>query len=283
MNFAEIMTVTKHNRPDDLKEWVDYHLAIGFDKITIFDNNSTFSVAEFLKDYKKVEVQSIPNPIFDGHWSGDMSKSIMMRTYSSFCNERKGHTKWLCVIDDDEYLYINNGKTLHDLLDDKYPIIGIWWKMISLPYVLEDRTTTMAMTFNHVAVMNTVWEGRTFYRSILNLDKCNDIFWTTLHLPFINGQNYVVAYVELEKGGRQAYFSDKIMLMPNFYNNQSAVLYHYFHKSWKDWQYKVNRAGLDLNGKPCRAPDRQTFECDIINRYPIVDNSVKELICSISA
>jgi len=264
MNTIELAVLTKNNRPMDIIDWVSYHLAIGFDKITIFDNNSTYSIKDLFNN-DKVEVREIKE---DYGFSKNFSP--MYNLYSNFCKERTPYTKWLCFIDDDEYVYMNNEKDIKNLLNVDVNILCMYWKMISLPDIIQDRNTTLIDTFNYISPLHTPWGNNIFIKSIINLSKNNNTIWTDPHIPSINSSMSAFTFDKVHVS------SAFTALTPDFYTNKSVVLYHYYHQSFKDREFKVNRAGTS-NGQTFRPADFMSFTNEILNKYTMLDNSMINL------
>lgn len=87
---------------DYIKEWVEYHLNLGFDKIVIYDNNDLDGeqyddlLSEFIKK-GKVELRDV------------RGKRAMQRiVYNEFYHE--GKFDWVAIIDIDEFICLNKEK-----------------------------------------------------------------------------------------------------------------------------------------------------------------------------
>lgn len=256
--------MTKSNRSADLMEWCKWHLACGFDKIIVIDNESTFSVKELLKSYGRVEVRELK-----GEYGYTNNFNSMYDLYEWICIERKGKTEWLCFIDDDEYLYIKDNKSIKEVLNDKYKVMCIYWKMISLPTMIEDRVESVIDTFNCYAPLRAAWCDNVLFKSIVNLNKSQDIKWIDPHLPIVDGKKKGYTYEGKTAEWICSYF------IPDFYDHSNVVLYHYYHQSWKDWEWKCDRAGTNKEGKTFRLKDKEQFIKELAD-YKEIDNRMKE-------
>lgn len=98
---AVICAIAKYEY-DYIKEWVEYHIKLGFDKIVIYDNNDIEGEKydELLKKYIKagqVEIRDV------------RGKRAMQRVvYNEFYHE--GDFDWLAIIDIDEFIAPNRTK-----------------------------------------------------------------------------------------------------------------------------------------------------------------------------
>lgn len=264
-NNAELIMFTKQNRADDLKQWVDYHLAIGFDKITIYDNVSTFSVTELFESYKNVNVIYSTIPL-DNNKKGFDNKNIIV---TEFCMEKKEETQWIAWLDEDEYLYSKNNAKITDLLDNNFKTISFYWKMISLPNVIESRKLSVIDTFNYFS-LQTPCSNEAHVRTIVNTNKFTNINFLSCHMPNLDG-------FPLESrmpNGEYIYTESMSIEGFKFYDEQPIVLYHYYHQSWEDWVWKCYRGGLDENGKYYSFQGRKSFEEAIVGKYIYEDNSM---------
>ena len=90
-----------------INDWVNWHLALGFDKIYLYDNNDyeTPYVGDFINQKDKVE-------IFDVR--GKHEKGFQNKCYNEFY---RSHTfDWCAFIDIDEFIVLTAWKTINDFL-----------------------------------------------------------------------------------------------------------------------------------------------------------------------
>jgi hypothetical protein len=259
MNRIELGSLIKSNRPNDLKEWVDYHLAIGVDRITFFDNGSEFSVEDLFKTNDRIEVIRTPG---NYGYSGVKNQCEL---YHKFYNRKINQTDWLSTIDDDEFIYIKSGKNVKEVLNDDLSVICMFWKMISLPEVLETRSSTLIDTFNYTS-FSSPWAGRVFVKSVVNLKKCVTISWNTPHLPTFNckRQGQTLEGIQIYDDFLPAFYD---------YNNQNMILYHYYHQSYQDRIWKVMRCE-NSDTQPGRPLSRSDYNSEIVGKYKFLDNNM---------
>lgn len=98
---------------DRMKEWLEYHLMIGFDHVYVFDNTGAHtnetSLKEVLDDFTPEEVTRIdwPSICCNNNKPGDENTGERSSQYAaeSACRQRYGqYTEWIANIDTDEYL-----------------------------------------------------------------------------------------------------------------------------------------------------------------------------------
>lgn len=101
-----IMAIMKNEGPY-LKEWLDYHILVGIDHFYLYDNESTDDTTEILKPY-------IEKGIVDyTYWPGKAQQQI---AYTDGFNKIANQTKWLAVIDLDEFLVATDYDNIVDFL-----------------------------------------------------------------------------------------------------------------------------------------------------------------------
>ena len=93
-----------------INDWVNYHLNLGFDKIYLYDNNDlgTEYVGNFIEKKDKVEIIDVRNT--------KNKTNIQIWSYNNFYNTYK--FDWVCFLDIDEFLVLNNWKNVEEFLTD---------------------------------------------------------------------------------------------------------------------------------------------------------------------
>ena len=106
-----------------VREWVAYHLAIGFQHITIYDNDSSDGLAERFRD--------CPLPISIVPWPTVPGRSPQREAYRHFMTTRGRDIDWVAFLDIDEFLNLKTRVSIGDLID-RCPgadAIGFNWRM----------------------------------------------------------------------------------------------------------------------------------------------------------
>ena len=96
-NFPQtlsIMAIMKNEGPY-IKEWLDYHILVGVEKFYLYDNESTDNTTEILKPY--IESGFVEYT----YWLGKAQQQI---AYTDCFNKHAFDTKWMAVIDLDEFI-----------------------------------------------------------------------------------------------------------------------------------------------------------------------------------
>lgn len=107
-----------------LKEWIDWHLNLGFEHFFIYDNESETPIQKYLEsiDYENLhKVTAID-------WK--TSKVSQQDAYNHFLKNYRKVSKWFLIADPDEFVYMKDTtKTLVDYLKEKedYEAIKCSW------------------------------------------------------------------------------------------------------------------------------------------------------------
>lgn len=102
-----------------LKEWIDYHLKAGVEHFWLYDNNSQDDFSEVLAPYIEDDLidlipwESTPNDNDFMHFSFDVQTSA----YNDAIHRARGVSKWLAIIDIDEYIVPVCNPTIIDALE----------------------------------------------------------------------------------------------------------------------------------------------------------------------
>lgn len=112
-DFLSVVAVMQ-NEGRWLAEWIEYHAMLGVDHFYLYDDQSTDNTKEVLQPYVKrgiVTVQPAPkcapedSEYIKGYPLGQRQQEHLQRTiYGQACKELAGKTKWLAIIDCDEYI-----------------------------------------------------------------------------------------------------------------------------------------------------------------------------------
>lgn len=111
-----------------MREWIEYHQLLGVQKFYLYNNNSTDEYAKVLAPYQEkgiVELIEWPSP--PGEFWGPYQKSA----YNDCIARVKGKTKWLAIIDLDEFIVVSDGRRIPAVLKDyeNYGGVLLFWQM----------------------------------------------------------------------------------------------------------------------------------------------------------
>lgn len=107
-----------------LREWVDYHLNLGFSHIYIWDNNNPDGEhpEDVLADFSQVTILDCRG-----------EKAFQNKAYTKFYNEYGNEYDWIAYIDVDEFITFSEQSGIHEIndflsgFDDNVKIIHLNW------------------------------------------------------------------------------------------------------------------------------------------------------------
>ena len=102
------------------KEWLDWHISMGVEKFYVYDNESTDNTREVLKPY-------IESGVVEYIWFPGYRKQLA--AYDDCLKRHRYDTRWLAVIDMDEFIVPLADKNITDYLKklEAFPVVEINW------------------------------------------------------------------------------------------------------------------------------------------------------------
>lgn len=222
MYNSEVVLLVKTKYFYDLVEWICYYLKLGFDHITIYNNDSEVDIPNLIPQTDRISIINI---------SG----------YPDQCNlERKHYRntkyKWTFFADSDEFLWLDpKYKNVNHFLEIKdkelnCDAIGVYWVKVSSNPVLNDRKDipecTQIKSFKYIQnIENESWL-KCFYKQGNTQWQSMEIHYPSpaVGVKSVNGNTLNVRDVR-----KQNYD----------YSNDDAIVYHYYHKSWDEFYTKM--------------------------------------------
>lgn len=128
------------NEAPFLQEWIEFHKLQGVQHFFLYNNNSTDGYLQVLSPYLNTHEVTLEE------WSatyeqGERGKWLEIQTgaYMHCIKEHGPKTRWLAVIDIDEFLFCPNGTKLVPFLQgyESYPALGVSWLMFGTSDVEE--------------------------------------------------------------------------------------------------------------------------------------------------
>lgn len=213
-----------------IKEWVDYHLNLGFDTIFIYEDYGSKSHKDIFKDYDSVVIRSIKDTNINKEYYNSCTGQI--QCMKLFLKELKNNNEydWCLFCDCDEFLMFEDGYDLYKLLNEFKDYAGIWlaWKMYNANGHIKRPTGNVVDNYtNVIEFKDRGIDGNTSYnkKSFVNIKLAKD--FKTNHIIF---------------GGVDTEFNNKDNAKKTY---SKAWLNHYFSKSWEDFcDRMINRGNM---------------------------------------
>lgn len=202
-----------------IKEWIDYHLSIGFNAIHLFEDYDSESHKEFLSEYDNVFIHSLKDCPRTDYKNGDYKQVDMMQY---FINTYKDKYDYVAFIDVDEYIRFKDGYDLVSLCNEfnSYDAIYLQWNIIGANGHIKRPEGRIQDNYFGCAE----WDNPKYcFKSLCNLK----------HNPEISHCHKIKRGVFTNhKNARRGPHKLK------------AYIDHYFTKSWEDWVARLDRGDV---------------------------------------
>jgi len=202
-----------------IQEWINYHLALGFNHIFIYDNSDN----NILNSISQNKVTVI-------HFPG---KTKQFEAYNDFISKNRTKYKWGAFIDCDEFIVLKKHENINNFLSEfsDCESIGLNWIMFG--------------TSKEKIYKNEPVTSRFRYCS-RNINQ---------HIKCITKLKYINTYVNphypiLTKGG--VYDTNRKQIYGptnNLGTSDIACIHHYYTKSEEEFKEKMERGRADVNEK----------------------------------
>ena len=219
--YLSIACIAK-NEGSYIKEWIEYHKLIGVERFYFYDNESTDNTKEVLEPYIKtgtVVYRIIKNNPVKPH-------KPQLEAFKDAVYKYKNQTRWMALIDLDEFIVPVEKDSLKEFLKDYEPFPGIAVNWVVFDSNGHDKRPTEhsgLVTANYTRVRKDYSIGRNiFVKSIVNPKRVVNI--VTAHYPFYYMDFYnVTENFEPARGEMIRHSSSKIRI--NHYESKSREEY----------------------------------------------------------
>ena len=120
MYYAALCAIAK-DEDSAIRYWVDYHLLLGFEHVTIFDNMSATPISELLSEHIGLGLVDVVR--------FDVAENQQLSAYYAYLQTCKDQTRWAAFFDIDEYLVLKNKDDVKDFLMEyeAFSGVGVHW------------------------------------------------------------------------------------------------------------------------------------------------------------
>ena len=209
-----------------IKEWIEYHKLVGVERFYFYDNESTDNTREVLEPY--IQDGTVVYNYVEG-------KCLQNLAYADAIVKYKNQTRWLAIIDLDEYIVPTSTDTIPQFLKayEKYPAVGINWVVFD-----SNGHKTKPTVEGGLVTANYTRSKKSFYiKSIHNPKKVIGIFDPHYAIykndEFAVNEDFEVLYGSVTK----KHLSNKIQIN------------HYYSKSEEEYVKKTARGNADSDKK----------------------------------
>lgn len=216
---AVILLIKDENRY--LKEWLDWHLNLGFEHIYIYDNGEKDHIQDVVDLYAAEMQQKITVIDWTGHHT-----HIQQDAYNHFLSNHKKDVRWGLFIDSDEFLRFTDGETT-----DVNAFLRSY----------EDYTEVWGYEVEYDANGQETYENKPVRERFTRQTDVREGFYWKNFIQVNRIDSFLMHY---------AYYDEsRHLLFKNEQSNQDLfVIDHYYTKSWEEWKKKImERGGADPN------------------------------------
>lgn len=219
-----------------LKEWVDYHLELGFDQIFIYDNNNLDGeeILPVLRSYDKVEIVDCRG-----------KTSYQDPAYTDFYNAYGKQFDWIAFIDVDEFITFSKESGIHTIKEflarfgEEVQIVHLNWMCYGDSGIveLEDNYSVLerfTVPMDYDKKVQYDFPENDHVKSIIRGGM--DIGNRTIHVHTPKDYDYYVVDARGEKCEND-YFKP--------YDFSVAYIRHYVTKTIFEWLMKLSRGTAD--------------------------------------
>ena len=246
------------NEVEYIKEWLDFHLLVGFDKIIIYDNESSDNLKDQLEDY--IQTNKVTYIYWDNsfveknheYFSLINDEGKKNPQITAYCHALKTFTNftWIAFIDSDEFLFSPIQKDLKKMLKEyeDFSSIAVYWKVFGTSNIIKK---THEPTLNKFTLRTKdSYHLNKRFKSIVQPKRTINV--QTAH-RFRTDSHPIIAHDENKK---PLLFKGWEKLEPS---TNIFRINHYFTKSKEEWEEKLKRGWLDIG------PSRINFKIEVFN------------------
>lgn len=201
-----------------LLEWIAHHRVLGFEQITIYDHESNDGTSRILAPLAQA---GIINAVY---WKDRERRQH--RAYNNALRRLRDHVEWCLFADPDEFLVLDHGLTLDEILpaDPSITAVGIPWRMFGSAGQRNRGTALVIERFTKAAP--------TYHRLVKSLVHLRDARKIGIHTPTqITGRVADVLGQPLD------------LQVPRSAPSPARI-HHYFNRSWEEFIYKRLRGDI---------------------------------------
>ena len=229
--YLSIACISKDEGPY-IKEWIEYHKIVGVERFYFYDNESTDNTREVLEPYIK------DGTVVYNYIEGRCLQNL---AYADAIVKYKNQTRWLAIIDLDEYIVSTSTDTIPQFLKayEKYPAVGINWVLFdSNGHKTKPTAEGGLITANYVRTRkNYIGNYNLNIKSIVNPRKVVGIY--NPHYAVYKNNRFAVNenYEEVYGPNTEYHSVNKIRIN------------HYYSKSEEEYVKKTKRGNADSNNE----------------------------------
>ncbi|WP_171070329.1 glycosyltransferase family 2 protein [Methylobacterium terricola] len=254
-NFSTVVAIAK-NEGRYIAEWIAYNLAIGFDRIVIFSNDSTDAMDRIVSDIAALDPRV---SLID--WPSIPDTSPQITAYAHAL--KIVTTPWIIFLDIDEFLLPFADGSVRGFLD-RVPAdvasVHINWRNFGSGGRTSPDYGFVTKTFFHAA--DPGWENHCHFKTFARIDRATDV-----HIHDIGsstGRRVLSDFQDFQMPARG---------MANRIAHDGIQINHYQCKTYDEFCTRMMRGDANYATKQPRDHSQRRFE--ILDRNETVDTRIK--------
>ena len=216
------------NEHEYLKEWIDYHLNIGFDSIFLYEDIDSMSHYNIIKNYSNVHLYKLETLLNNQFFK--IYKDRQLALYYLFLYQKRKNIDWCAFIDVDEFIFTEN-QNIHNILANLPTHIGglcIYWENYGANGHINKPTGSVMSNYTKPCKILEK-DKNTCFKSIVNLK--NSYYFKNKHL--------IENCIDI---------NDNIIGNSNIHPIYHTIwIKHYITKSLEEYKSKLNRGNITKN------------------------------------
>lgn len=259
-DYLALACIIKNEAPY-IREFIQFYLMMGVDRIYLFDNDSDDDIWNKIEDY--VQCGKVVYIYYPG-------KKVQYAAYRYAVRYCKHYTRWLMLLDADEFLFSPKSHNLSTILRqyEKFPAVGVNWVLFGPSghetkpsgSVIENYTETFEDE-------NHIYNRR--IKSIVNPKKVESI--TSPHFCIYKGGEFAVDEEMNMIDGTAAYIKDYGYAFTHQNHRSKLRINHYITKSKEELRTKCQRGYPDGAVNPNYEISLARFDVPLMKDYQIVE------------
>lgn len=220
-----VIAIVRNEAPY-LLEWVAHYRLLGFERIVIYDNDSNDATPHLLKRLAKAGLVDVV------YWHVRPGKHKQETAYDDAIEKMRGRVNWGLFVDIDEFLILDPGLTMDDVLpaDETIGAVAFNWRLFGSGGAVHRETALTHERFLHAEEFNN--------DQIKCIVRPDAVARMHVHWPDLAHGRIVSAEGKTVTPPTQFPSDTKVPL------SCPVRLHHYFTRSWEEFECKRSRGRI---------------------------------------
>ena len=220
-----------------LEEWIDFHRLCGVERFILYDNDSTDDTVGILQPYvDKGVVTLIPWP----HYNAKAKRTnLQNKAYAHALSFMRGQTRWLALIDLDEFLFSPTGSDLTAVLRDyqDLPAVVAFWATFGGSGHLKPPAGGLVDSYTQRLPLgefklDTLWTY--YFKSIVQPHRTRGVL--NPHVC-VTDEDHIRGWTEAREPVDET-FTLKRHKLASLLSCERLRINHYYTKSWEEYRQR---------------------------------------------